>query len=38
MIMKKIVKPYKARKSFASTDVPSFVRGKDQILKSPARL
>ena len=36
--MKKIVKPYKARKTSASTDVPSFARGKDQILKSPARL
>ena len=38
MIMKKIVKPHKARKPSASTDVPSFARGKDQILKSPARL
>lgn len=37
-IMKKIVKPYKARKPSASTDVPSFARGKDQIFKSPARL
>ena len=36
--MKKIVKPHKARKSSASTDMPSFARGKDQILKSPARL
>lgn len=36
--MKKIVKPHKARKPSASTDVPSFARGKDQILKSPARL
>lgn len=36
--MKKIVKPHKARKSSSSTDVPSFVHGKDQILKSPARL
>ena len=36
--MKKIVKPHKARKSSASTDVPSFARGKDQILKNPARL
>lgn len=36
--MKKIVKPHKARKTSASTDVPSFARGKDQILKSPARL
>lgn len=36
--MKKIVKPHKARKPQASTDVPSFARGKDQILKSPARL
>lgn len=38
MIMKKIVKPHKARKPSASTDVPSFARGKDQILKSHARL
>lgn len=38
MIMKKIVKPHKARKPSASTDVPSFARGKDQILKNPARL
>lgn len=38
MIMKKIVKPYKVRKPSASTDIPSFARGKDQILKSPARL
>lgn len=38
MIMKKIVKPHKARKPQASTGVPSFVHGKDQILKSPARL
>ena len=36
--MKKIVKPHKARKSSASTDVPSFARGKDQILKNPASL
>lgn len=36
--MKKIVKPHKARKPSASTDVPSFARGKDQILKSSARL
>ena len=36
--MKKIVKPHKARKPSASTDVPSFARGKDQILKSPTRL
>lgn len=36
--MKKIVKPHKARKPSASTDVPSFARGKDQILKSPASL
>ena len=36
--MKKIVKPHKARKPSASTGVPSFARGKDQILKSPARL
>lgn len=36
--MKKIVKPHKTRKSSASIDVPSFARGKDQILKSPARL
>lgn len=36
--MKKIVKPYKVRKPSTSTDVPSFARGKDQILKSPARL
>ena len=28
--MKKIVKPHKARKPSASTDVPSFARGKDQ--------
>lgn len=27
--MKKIVKPHKARKPFASTDVPSFAGGKD---------
>lgn len=32
--MKKIVKPHKARKPSASTDVPSFARGKDQILKN----
>ena len=38
MIMKKIVKPHKARKPSASTDLPSFARGKDQILKSLARL
>lgn len=38
MIIKKIVKPHKARKPSASTGVPSFARGKDQILKSPARL
>ena len=38
MIMKKIVKPHKARKPSAPIDVPSFARGKDQILKSPARL
>ena len=36
--MKKIVKPHKVRKPQASTDVPSFVHGKDQILKSPVRL
>ena len=36
--MKKIVKPHKARKPSASTDVPSFARGKDQILKSSTRL
>jgi hypothetical protein len=36
--MKKIVKPHKTRKPSASTDIPSFARGKDQILKSPARL
>lgn len=36
--MKKIVKPHKARKPSASTNIPSFARGKDQILKSPARL
>lgn len=36
--MKKIVKPHKARKPSASADVPSFARGKDQILKSPASL
>lgn len=36
--MKKIVKPHKVRKPSASTDVPSFARGKDQILKSPASL
>ena len=36
--MKKIVKPHKARKPSVSTGVPSFARGKDQILKSPARL
>lgn len=36
--MKKIVKLHKARKPSASTDVPSFARGKDQILKSPTRL
>ena len=36
--MKKIVKPHKTRKPSASTDVPSFARGKDQILKSPTRL
>lgn len=36
--MKKIVKPHKARKPSASTGVPSFARGKDQILKNPARL
>lgn len=36
--MKKIVKPHKARKPSASTDLPSFARGKDQLLKSPARL
>lgn len=38
MIMKKIIKPHKTRKPSASTGVPSFARGKDQILKSPARL
>ena len=36
--MKKIAKPHKARKPQTSTDVPSFARGKDQILKSPASL
>lgn len=36
--MKKIIKPHKAHKPSASTGVPSFARGKDQILKSPARL
>lgn len=36
--MKKIVKPHKTRKPSASTDVPSFTRGKDQILKNLTRL
>lgn len=34
----KIVKPHKARKPSASTGVPSFVHGKDHILKQPIRL
>lgn len=36
--MKRIVKPHKARKPSASTGVPSFVHGKDHILKQPIRL
>lgn len=36
--MKKIVRPHKARKPSAFTDVLSFARGKDQILKSPTRM
>lgn len=36
--MKRIVKPHKVRKPSASTGVPSFVHGKDHILKRPVRL
>lgn len=36
--MKKIVKPHKARKPSASTDIPSFIHGKNRILKRPVHM